>query len=148
MVRRLPTPRTPSDEYAAASYELLGDLVSAVGDVQRLLRDRLPSPVRVEPVTGMVRLTEPDQPGRPEPVRLTEPAPAEAPTVEPDPEPDVSAPAVRDLPPVPPRAGRGSSLPIWQGFADAAKVPYGSDDKRDDIVAACERAGVIPAQEG
>jgi hypothetical protein len=145
MVRRLPQPRTASDEYAAALHDRLGELLSAVGDVHQLLRDRLPSSEREGPVTGTVRLTEPAVPAaappvepEPEPVRLVEPArPADPIPVEPEP--------AGPRPTPPPRSGKGSGLGPWRVFADhdEVQVPYTPDDSRDDIIAACERAGVL-----
>lgn len=130
------------------TYELLGELVSAVDRLTVMLRDRLPSPEGQQPVVGSVRLTEPDRPATPDKVskrvsgRLVEPAvPAPAPLVEPEPEP---APEPRVVPDPPPRAGRGSSLTAWQTWANRAGVPYGPDDKRDDIIAAAVRAKVLP----
>lgn len=130
------------------TYERLGELVSAVDRLTVMLRDRLPSPEGQRPVTGLVRLTEPDRPAAPDkvskrvPGRLVEPAvPAPVPLVEPNPDPE---PEPRVVPDPPPRAGRGSSLTAWQAWADQAGVPYGLDDKRDDIIAAAVGAGLLP----
>lgn len=46
----------------------------------------------------------------------------------------------------PPRAGRGSGLEPWQRFAEAHGVGVDSGMARDDVIAACESAGVIPEE--
>ena len=43
----------------------------------------------------------------------------------------------------PPRSGRGSSEKAWREFADAAHVDVSDAESRDDVIAACEAAGVI-----
>lgn len=55
------------------------------------------------------------------------------------PTPDPQAP---DPVPAPPRAGRGSGLEAWLRFAEAHGVGVDSDMSRDDVIAACEAAGV------
>lgn len=55
------------------------------------------------------------------------------------------------MPPVPPsqppaRSGRGSSVEAWRKFAEQHDVDVAADATRDDIIAACEAAGVIPAE--
>lgn len=45
--------------------------------------------------------------------------------------------------PAPPRAGRGSGVKAWRKFADAVGVDLGGATSRDDVIAACEAAGVI-----
>lgn len=47
----------------------------------------------------------------------------------------------------PPRSGRGSGLEAWGSFAQANGVGVDSDMARDDIIAACEAAGVIEREE-
>lgn len=42
----------------------------------------------------------------------------------------------------PPRAGRGSGLRPWADYATANGVEFDEDAGRDEIVAACEDAGV------
>lgn len=42
----------------------------------------------------------------------------------------------------PPKAGRGSSLEAWSAYAEAQGVNIDDDAKREDIIAACEAAGV------
>ena len=131
----------------------LAAILDVLGDLYDLLDARLPQPeqggepVRVEEPAPPVKpgkavpIQEPAPTGPPErddededggPVEVTEPA---APV---DPEP---------LPAPPPRAGRGSSLPAWQAFADLAQVTYIADDRRDDIIDACVAAGVIPDEQ-
>lgn len=46
---------------------------------------------------------------------------------------------------VPPRHGRGSSLAHWAEFADANGVNIGEGMSRDDVIAACEDAGLLAA---
>ncbi len=64
--------------------------------------------------------------------RITNPGVWEQPIVE---SPDV----VVD---VPPKSGAGSSAPAWVAYAAASGVPVKPDAKRDDVIAACEAAGV------
>jgi hypothetical protein len=126
-------------------------ILDVLGDLHDLLDARLPRPdqegaTRVtEPVPsavppGAVPVSEP-APDKPpvEAQPVTEPAPDREP--EPDDEPEKAA-----LPDPPPRSGRRSGLVAWQAFADTAQVPYGPDDSRDDIIAACVTAKVIPAE--
>lgn len=42
----------------------------------------------------------------------------------------------------PPRSGTGSSRARWADYASAHGVTFGDDDARDDIIDACEKAGV------
>lgn len=42
----------------------------------------------------------------------------------------------------PPKSGRGSSVEAWAAYADAHDVTVDDDAKREDIIAACEAAGV------
>lgn len=132
--RSLPAPFTADGPFLAA-------ILDALDDIRDLLADRLPAhrgePVRVEepapaatPGTA-VPLREPAPGGPPEaddekPVEVTEPAPDRPP-----------------LPDPPPRAGRGSSLDAWQRWAGLAAVAVEDDMTRDDIIAACELAGVL-----
>jgi hypothetical protein len=46
----------------------------------------------------------------------------------------------------PPRAGKGSGIGPWRTFAEAHNVACPPDASRDDIIAACEAAGVITAE--
>ncbi|HEX6969115.1 MAG TPA: hypothetical protein VF174_09935 [Micromonosporaceae bacterium] len=46
----------------------------------------------------------------------------------------------------PPRSGRGSGLDAWQAFAVDHDVEFPDGASRDEIIAACVRAGVIPAE--
>ncbi|MFJ9979696.1 hypothetical protein [Streptomyces cyaneofuscatus] len=43
----------------------------------------------------------------------------------------------------PPRSGKGSGIDAWQAFAHEHGVGTDSDMSRDDIIAACEAAGLI-----
>lgn len=123
-------------------------ILDVLDDIRDMLDDRLPAasggePVPVEepaPRDGprtAVPLKEPAPSGPPAnpgddedgPVRVTEPAPAAQPTPSP-----------------PPRAGRGASLEAWQRYAIQADVAVEDGMTRDDIIAACELAGVIDAK--
>lgn len=48
---------------------------------------------------------------------------------------------------VPPRSGRGSGIEAWRRYAERHGVDAGPDMSREDIIAACERAGVIEREE-
>jgi hypothetical protein len=137
---RLGTPIGVDGPWLKAILDVLGDLLD-------LLDARLPA--RVED-GGPVRVNEPApqrKPSRAVPVR--EPAPAAPPerdgeeegepveVTEPAPSPEPERPAS------PPRAGRGSSAPAWRAYAELVGVTVGDNDSRDDIIAACHRAGVI-----
>ncbi len=51
--------------------------------------------------------------------------------------------AVRDAQPEPPpRAGSGSSRAKWAAYATEQNVEFGDEDTRDDIIDACQAAGV------
>lgn len=74
--------------------------------------------------------------------RLEGPDPV-APTVhrdDPDESAPAAAPAAGDAPP--PRRGRGSSAPVWRAYARTHGVDVADDAERDDVIAACEAAGV------
>ena len=43
----------------------------------------------------------------------------------------------------PPRTGRGSGVDAWRAFAEQHNVDVPADASREDIIAACESAGVI-----
>ncbi len=130
----------------------LAALVETVSDLYDLLDARLPTPASAdggEPApTGPVRISEPAPATPPDETAtpVAEPDPDEPPA---DDEPvEVTEPASDDrpsLPPPPPRHGKGSGLDAWQAFASVAKVPYAPDAGRNDIIAACVDAGVIPA---
>lgn len=47
----------------------------------------------------------------------------------------------------PPRSGRGSGIEAWRQFAEQNDVGTDSDMSREDIIAACEAAGVIEREE-
>ncbi len=57
------------------------------------------------------------------------------------------APDAPPLPAPPPRAGRGSSAEAWRQWAESAGVAVQDDAGRDDIIAACEAAGVLTGTE-
>lgn len=42
----------------------------------------------------------------------------------------------------PPKAGKGSGREVWVEFAEARGVHVDADDKREDIIAAVEAAGI------
>ncbi|MFJ4356916.1 hypothetical protein ACIP25_11665 [Streptomyces massasporeus] len=48
--------------------------------------------------------------------------------------------------PEPSRSGRGSGAEAWRAFAESRGVAVDADMSRDDIVAACERAGVVSTE--
>jgi len=60
--------------------------------------------------------------------------------------PDVWEQPVVDLPSVvvevPPKSGAGSSVSAWASYASTNDVSVKPDAKRDDVIAACEAAGV------
>jgi hypothetical protein len=109
----------------------------ALADLHDLLDARLP---KHDDGDGPVRISEPAPacvpPGA---VPISEPAP-DGPSDEDDEAVEEPAP---DLPEPPPRAGRGSSLPAWQAWAEQADVDIDSDMTRDQIIDACTRAGVL-----
>lgn len=136
----------------------LAAILDVLNDLHDLIDDRLP---KADASGEPVRVQEPAPEEKPAQVRpIQEPAPNGPPMVdeEPDDEDEGSglvevaepAPAdeatARDWPSPPPRSGRGSGLPFWQEFADDAEVPYSPEAGRDDIIAACIRAGVIEAK--
>lgn len=47
----------------------------------------------------------------------------------------------------PPRSGRGSGVEAWRTFAEAHGVDTADEMSRDDVIAACEAAGVIEPEE-
>lgn len=47
----------------------------------------------------------------------------------------------------PPRAGAGSGREAWAEFAAAHGVTVGDDLSRNEIIEACEQAGVVAAEE-
>ncbi|MGW2742370.1 hypothetical protein [Streptomyces sp. NPDC001450] len=47
----------------------------------------------------------------------------------------------------PPRSGRGSGIEAWRTFAEQHGVGVDSDMSREDIIAACESAGVVEREE-
>ena len=49
--------------------------------------------------------------------------------------------------PQPARAGKGSGIDAWRAFAESKGVGVDSGMSRDDIVAACEQAGVLTVEE-
>jgi hypothetical protein len=58
--------------------------------------------------------------------------------------PEVKAPAhaAPPTPGVPPKNGPGSGIDAWKAYAETKNVQVGADDKREDIIAALDRAGV------
>lgn len=47
----------------------------------------------------------------------------------------------------PPRSGKGSGVEAWREFADRKGVGTDDEMSRDDVIAACEAAGVIEREE-
>lgn len=116
----------------------LAAILDVLGDIADMLDARLPAAASADG----------GEPGGGQPVPVSEPAPEQAPDDEKQDEPaQEPAPAgEQPLPPPPPRRGRGSGLDAWQTFARAAGVPVADDVSRDEIIAACVDAGVIPAE--
>lgn len=112
---------------------ILAAILDVLGDMYDLLDARLQHPAGAD--RGPVRISEP-APDRP-------PAKA-APAAEPaaDDPPEVAEPDP-DLPDPPPRAGRGSSLAAWESWAATVNVAVPDGASRDDIINACQRAGVL-----
>lgn len=75
---------------------------------------------------------------QPQPDVVTE-EPAEPVT----PVPDVDDADQPELPEPPPRSGRGSGETAWRAWAAQAGVDVSDADGRDEIIDACERAGVL-----
>ncbi len=112
----------------------LAAILGALDDLHNLLDERLPRP------DGPVRITEPAPgrvPGRAVPV--SEPDPD-------DPPDDDAAPASEPAPDPPPRAGRGASAEAWRTWAGSLAVAIPDGATRDDIIAACEQAGILEAR--
>lgn len=87
--------------------------------------------------------------GQPHPAVVEEPTPVEVVTEEPaevvteeSAAPVVEEPKDDDVE-VPPRSGAGSGADAWRAFATAKGVTVGPEDRRDDIIEACEKAKVI-----
>jgi hypothetical protein len=153
MVRERPRLGTP----IGVDGPWLKAILDVLADLHDLLESRLPQPNKgggepapvAEPAPHhkpgkAVPIREPapvappkrddDEDDEGGPVEVTEPAPAPSP----DPEP---------LPPPPPRAGRGASEPAWRTYAELVGVTVPDGAGRDDIIAACEAAGVIERKE-
>ncbi|MFF2189244.1 hypothetical protein [Streptomyces sp. NPDC058155] len=64
---------------------------------------------------------------------------AEAPAIEPDDDDQDDD--------VPPRSGRGSGVEAWREFAEKNGVEVAAGASREDIIAACERAGVVEPEQ-
>ncbi|MFI1467642.1 hypothetical protein [Streptomyces wuyuanensis] len=47
----------------------------------------------------------------------------------------------------PPRSGRGSGVEAWRAFAEQHDVEVAADATREDIIAACEAAGVVEPEQ-
>ncbi|WP_406337373.1 hypothetical protein [Streptomyces sp. NBC_00649] len=56
---------------------------------------------------------------------------------------DDQAPAASEAPP---RSGRGSGIEAWRAFAEQHGVDVAEDATRDDVIAACEAAGLTEAE--
>lgn len=129
----------------------LAAIVDVLNDLHDLLDARLPAAPKAEG-GGPVRVTEPAPAGPQVGVPIAEPAPAPAPAPDEADESDAEpveitepAPDPTPLPDPPPRAGKGSGLEAWQTFADLTNVQYPAEASRNDIIAACVKAGVITA---
>ncbi|MFJ9468332.1 hypothetical protein [Streptomyces caniferus] len=48
---------------------------------------------------------------------------------------------------VPPRSGKGSGVEAWRAFAERKGVDVDQDATREDVIAACEAAGVVEREE-
>lgn len=69
-----------------------------------------------------------------------EPAPTSPPTSAGDGEGEGSLEA-------PPRSGKGSGVEAWRAFAERKGVDVDQDASREDVIAACEAAGVVEREE-
>lgn len=47
----------------------------------------------------------------------------------------------------PPRSGRGSGIEAWRQFAEQSDVEVPAEASREEIIAACEAAGVVEREE-
>jgi hypothetical protein len=142
MVRERPSLGTPF----GTDGPWLAEILDVLGDLHDLLDARLP---RSDAPSKTSEPAPAEAPSKAKPVSEPAPdvAPARAePVEEPDPDDEPTAAAKPSLREPPPRAGRGSSLKAWQSWADDAEVSYDAADDRDDIIAACELAGVLPTR--
>lgn len=94
----------------------------------------------IDPVTPEEPLEEVELVGDPD-VEQT-PVVDDAPELDED-EDDDQADTAPVAGPVPPRAGAGSGRPVWQAFASRNGVDHPADATRDEIIDACQQAGVI-----
>jgi hypothetical protein len=131
----------------------LAAILDTLADIADMLDARLPHPAADGGVPGRpVPVSEPDRQRRfnPDVVPVTEPDPEQPPGTADDDdvaEPVKVAEPAPQLPPPPPRSGRGSGIDAWQVWAKVAKVRHPGDASRADIIAACVKAGVIPEHE-
>ena len=143
----LGSPVTLDGLYLAAILDVLDHIAA-------MLDDRLPGPAR--PDGGPVEVREPAPTRRPAGGRsAAEPGPRRrtgdddedrsTPVAEPAPKKPPAAAGGADLPPPPPRVGRGASAGAWRAWASRANVAVAEDASRDDIIAACQQAGVLSA---
>lgn len=145
MGRQRPSLGTPF----GADGPWLAALVDALGDIYDLLDGRLPAPNGC----GEPRQVEEPTPQAPpaEAAPIAEPAPVVTPKTTPDDDKDERkggpVKMAEPAPAPPPRAGRGSSLPAWRAWAELRGVAVDDGMTRDDIIAACEHAGVLEARE-
>lgn len=128
----------------------LAAILEALDDIADLLRKQTPQgetvgnepneillghaasegPAEAAPAVVDSQADEDEPQAAAEPVKVSEPAPDNPPLPEP-----------------PPRAGRGASAEAWQTWAGRAGVAVADGATRADIIAACERAGVLPVEE-
>lgn len=148
MVRERPRLGTP----LGVDGPWLAAILNTLGDLYDLLDARLPQPVEGDrepaPVEEPAPATKPSKA-----VPIQEPAPAAPPGRDDEDEEGVPvevtepAPDPTSLPDPPPRAGRGSSEQAWRAYAALVGVTTPDGAGRDDIIAACEAAGVIEPRE-
>lgn len=134
-----PAPFGPDGPYLSAILTVLDEIADTVAEI----RDQQSGGRNVEPEGDAEPVAEPTEPVMATPRKVQEPAPALPPLPEDgegggtvDAEPAPTAPH-------PPRAGRGSSAEAWRAWATNAGVALVGVDTRDDIIAACELAGVL-----
>src|SRR5688572_15803091 len=143
----LGTPLGVDGPWLAAILSVLDEIADTLSD----LRGRFPvdgggpapNPAPEVDVAHVVPVSEP-APDKPPAAPVADPGEADddrggegaTPVADPD----------QGLPPPPPRAGRGASAAAWQQWATTAGVAVADGAGRDDIIAACEQAGVIDHQ--
>lgn len=108
---------------------MLSAILGRLNDLHDLLADRLPKPSEVtSDVTTPRKIQEPAPGGPPNGTEAVE-----------EPAPDIEAGAD----PAPPRVGRGGSTEAWADWAARRGVLVEPGQSRNQIIAACQRAGVL-----